>query len=55
MRDKFTWACHFAALAFDLGNMTLTLCVSSGDGSTHVGAFADFPSFVSFLVSISPL
>ena len=41
---------HFAPVTFGLGDMTLTLCVSDGDGSTSHVALADL---VSFLVIIA--
>ncbi len=47
-RDRCTWAYNFCPVTFDLGDMTLTLCVSGGDGSTRCGALTDL---VSSLVS----
>ena len=34
----------FGRVTFDLGDMTLTMCVPYGDGSTPRGAFADLVS-----------
>ena len=40
------WARNFGPVTFCLGNMTLNLCVSDGDGSTLHEALADLVSFL---------
>ena len=42
----------FGPVAFDLGDMTLTLCVPDGDGSTPCGALTDLVSFYLVIIII---
>ena len=46
MRCSCALAWNFGPVTFDLGDMTLTICVSDGDGSTPCRALADLVSFV---------
>ena len=46
MRCSCAWTWNFGPVTFDLGDMTWTLCVSDGDGSTPCGALADLVSFL---------
>ena len=40
------WPIRARELPFDLGDMTLALCVPAGDGSTRGRALADLVSFL---------
>ena len=46
MRWRCGWAWNAGAVTFDLGDMTLTLCVSDGDASNPCRALVDLVSFL---------
>ena len=53
MSGRCALALNFCPVTFDLGDKTLTLCVSDGDGSTHCGALADIVSFPVLLATLN--
>ena len=52
MKGRCACAWHFGPVTFDLGDKTLTLCVSDGDGSTPCRALADSVSFLVVVLSV---